>query len=70
MTSGCSNNSSRNSNSNSSSSNGSSSSGCDDCDRLTEEFDKNPGGKPLKTRGLVIAAVAGIKKNKKKTRIS
>ena len=32
---------------------------CQDCDYLAKEFEKNPGGKPMRRKGLVIAAIIG-----------
>ena len=32
---------------------------CQECDDLQKEFTKNPGGKPMKSKGLVIAGVIG-----------
>ena len=32
---------------------------CQDCDDLQKEFAKNPGGKPMNRKGLVIAAITG-----------
>ena len=32
---------------------------CKDCDDLQKEFAKNPGGKPMNRKGLVIAAITG-----------
>ena len=33
---------------------------CQDCDDLQKEFAKNPGGKPMNRKGLVIAAITGL----------
>ena len=32
---------------------------CKDCEYLAKEFEKNPGGKPMRRKGLVIAAIIG-----------
>ena len=32
---------------------------CKDCEYLAQEFEKNPGGKPMKNKGLIIAAIIG-----------
>ena len=32
---------------------------CLECDELAKEFEKNPGGKPMRNKGLVIAAAIG-----------
>jgi len=36
---------------------------CNECAELQREFAKNPGGKPIKRKGLIVAAVVG-KENK------
>ena len=34
---------------------------CNDCEDLQKEFSKNPGGKPMNNKGLVLVAVTGRK---------
>ena len=33
---------------------------CRDCENLQYEFEQNPGGKPIRKKGLIIAAIAGL----------
>ena len=32
---------------------------CQDCEYLAKEFEKNPGGKPIRKKGLIIAGIVG-----------
>lgn len=32
---------------------------CGECEQLQKEFEANPGGKPIKRKGLIVAAIAG-----------
>ena len=32
---------------------------CNDCEDLQKEFAKNPGGKPMNNKGLVLVAITG-----------
>ena len=34
-------------------------SSCADCDALAQEFEKNPGGKPVSNKGLIFAGITG-----------
>ena len=34
-------------------------SGCKDCDTLQILFNENPGGKPIRKTGLILAAIVG-----------
>ena len=34
-------------------------SGCKDCDTLQILFNENPGGKPIRRTGLILAAIVG-----------
>ena len=36
-------------------------SGCKDCDKLQILFNENPGGKPIRRTGLILAAIVGKK---------
>ena len=36
-------------------------SGCKDCDKLQILFNENPGGKPIRRTGLILAALVGKK---------
>ena len=33
---------------------------CAECEFLQMQFEANPGGKPIRRKGLIIAAIAGI----------
>ena len=35
------------------------SSNCKECDDLQHQFTENPGGKPIKSKGLILAAIVG-----------
>ena len=38
-------------------------SGCKDCDKLQILFNENPGGKPIRRTGLILAAIVGKNHN-------